>query len=92
MERVFKGNPEDALKFSYMGGQVGDTVEYFEWNDVIQEDARLIVFLAKAENDSPAHRVDTGGLFPEFHLLVKDNVARGPVAEIPMGELVEQLK
>lgn len=92
VEKVYKGNPDDTLIFSFVGGQVGDTVQSFEWNEVIQKNARLILFLAKGDDDSPAHRVDAGALFPQFHLLVKNGIAQGPVAEIPLDELDEQLR
>ena len=56
VKRVFKGESVgDTLKFSFVGGRVGDTAYVYEWNDVFQEDARVIVFLARGEPGSAAH-------------------------------------
>ena len=93
VKRVFKGESVgDVLKFSFVGGQVGDTVQTFEWNDTFEEGTRVIVFLAKGNPGGPASNVEEQALYPKMHLIVKGDFAQGPIKEIPMGDLLRQLE
>ena len=92
-KRVFKGESVgDVLKFSFVGGQVGDTVQTFELNDTFEEGTRVIVFLAKWNPGGPASNVEEQALYPKMHLIVKGDFAQGPIKEIPMGDLLRQLE
>ena len=45
VKRGFKGKPVgDTIKFSFVGGRVGDVAHTFAWNEVFEKDARVIVF------------------------------------------------
>lgn len=91
--RVFKGDPVGkTLKFSFPGGTVGDTAFVHAWNDVLEEGATVILFLSKGADDSPANRVEEQGLFPRMHLVVKGDIVEGPLKEVPLADIVEQLK
>ena len=91
--RVFKGaSVGETLKFSFPGGTVGDTVFVHAWNDVLEEGATVIVFLSKGAADSPPKKVEEQGLFPRMHLLVKGNMVEGPLKEVPLANIVEQLR
>ncbi len=93
VKRVFKGESVgDVIKFSFVGGRVGDTAQVFTWNEVFEEGSRIIVFLGKGEPGSAAHNVDPQGLYPRMHLVVKGDVAQGPIKDIPMTELLQQLQ
>ena len=92
-KRVFKGESVgDVLKFSFVGGQVGDTVQTFELNDTFKEGTRVIVFLAKWNPGGPASNVEEQALYPKMHLIIKGDFAQGPIKEIPMGDLLRQLE
>ena len=93
VKRVFKGKSVgDTLKFSFVGGRVGDTAHVYEWSDVFEEGTRVIVFLAKGGPGSAAHNVEPQGLYPRMHLVVRGDVAQGPIKDIPMKELLGQLQ
>ena len=93
VKRVFKGESVgDTLKFSFVGGRVGDTAHVYEWNDVFEQGTRVIVFLAKGGPGNAAHNVESQGFFPRMHLVVKGDFAQGPIKEIPIKELLQQLQ
>ena len=93
VKHVFKGQPvNDTLKFSFIGGRVDDTAQVFTWNDVFEQGATVIVFLAKGEAGSPAHNVESQGLYPRMHLVVKGDVVQGPIKEIQRADLLQQLQ
>ena len=93
VKRVFKGKSVgDTLKFSFVGGRVGDTAHVYEWNDVFEEGTLVIVFLAKGGPGSAAHNVEPQGLYPRMRLVVRGDVAQGPTKDIPMKELLGQLQ
>ena len=93
VKRVFKGDSVgETLKFSFPGGTVGDTAFVHAWNDVLEEGATVIVFLSKGADDSPPKRVEEQGLFSRMHLVVKGDMVEGPLKEIPLADIVEQLK
>ncbi len=93
VKQVFKGESVgDTLKFSFVGGRVGDTALIYAGNETFEEGSRIIVFLGKAEHGSPPHNVEPDALYPRLHLVVKGNVAQGPIKDIPMEELLQQLQ
>lgn len=93
VKRVFKGDSVgDTLKFSFVGGRVGDTAYVFDWNYVFEKGTRVIVFLAKGEVGDAAHKVEAQGLYPQMHLVVKGGLAQGPIKDVPLKELVQQLQ
>ena len=93
VKQVFKGNSVgDTLKFSFPGGTVGDTAFVHGWNDVLEEGATVIVFLSKGADDSPPKRVEEQGLYPRMHLVVKGDMVQGPLKEVPLSDILEQLK
>ena len=48
VKRVFKGKSVgDTLKFSFVGGRVGDTAHVYGWSDVFEEGTRVIVIPSK---------------------------------------------
>ena len=92
VKRVFKGESVgDTLKFSFVGGRVGDTALVYEGNETFEEGSRVIVFLGKGKPGSPAHNVEPEALYPRLHLVVRGDVAQGPIKDIPMKELLQQL-
>ena len=93
-QKVFKGeiSAGDTIKFSFAGGKVGDTAFVHGWNDVLKQNTSVIVFLSKGSDDSPPKRVEESGLFPTMHLLVKGDMVEGPLKEVPIDDIVEQLK
>ena len=93
VKRVFKGKSVgDTLKFSFVRERVGDTAHVYEWNDVFEEGTLVIAFLAKGGLGSAAHNVEPQGLYPRIHLVVRGDVAQGPIKDIPMKELLGQLQ
>ena len=93
VKRVFKGDAVgDTIKFSFVGGQVGDVVQAFEWNEVFERDLRIVVFLSEAADGEPAKNVEPSAYFPRMHLIVVGDEARGPTKTIKMTDLVDQLQ
>ena len=94
VKRVFKGESVgDTLKFSFVGGRVGDTAHIFDGNESYEDGSRIIVFLATGKPGGPARNVESEyGLYPRMHLIVKGDVAQGPTKDIPMKELLRQLQ
>ena len=93
VKQIFKGKSiGDTLKFSFMGGRVGDTAHIVDWNESFQEGARIIVFLATGAPGSPVRNVEASGFYPRMHLVVEGDVAQGPVKDIPIKELLRQLQ
>lgn len=92
--QVFKGQVSkgDPVKFSFPGGKVGDTAFVHGWNEVLEEDATVIVFLSRGGDGSPSKLVQESGLFPTMHLLVRGDMVEGPLKEVPLADIVEQLK
>lgn len=83
VKRVFKGESVgDTLKFSFIGGRVGDTAYVFEGNESYEEGAQVILFLKNG----------AVGFSPRAYLLVKGDVAQGPIKDIPMEDLLRQLQ
>ena len=93
VRRVFKGDSVgETLKFSFPGGTVGDTAFIHAWNDVLEEGATIIVFLSKGAEDSPPKKVEEQGLFPRMHLVVNGDMVEGPLKEVPLADIVKQLR
>lgn len=93
VKRVFKGNNiGNTLMFSFVGGRVGDTAIVAEGNESYAQGNSIIVFLSKGGPDNPASIVDPSGLFPRTHLVVKGEVAQGPIKDIPLKDLVRQIQ
>ena len=93
VKRVFKGDSVgDTIKFSFVGGRVGDVAHSFEWNEVFEKDVRVIVFLSKGGEGSPAHNVESGGYFPRMHLVVDGDEVHGPTKTIKLADLLDQLQ
>lgn len=93
VNRVFKGDSiGETIKFSFVGGRVGDVAQAFEWNEVFEKDARVIVFLSKGVEGSPARNVESAGYFPRMHLVVDGDEVHGPTKTINLVDLLEQLQ
>ena len=93
VKRVFKGESVgDTIKFSFVGGRVGDVAHTFPWNEVFEKNARVIVFLAKGIDGSPAHNVEAQAYFPRIQLVVNGDEADGPTNTIKMTDLLEQIQ
>lgn len=93
VKRVFKGaSVGDTIKFSFVGGRVGDVVHMFEWNEVFEKDVKVVVFLSKGIDGSPAHNVEADAYFPRMHLVVNGDEAEGPTETIKVTDLLEQLQ
>lgn len=93
VKQIFKGKSiGDTLKFSFVGGRVGDTAQIVDWNEAFQEGTRIIVFLATGAPGSPARNVEANGFYPRMHLVVEGDVAQGPTKDIPIKELLGQLQ
>ena len=93
VKTVFKGDSVgDTLKFSFVGGRVGDTAHVYKWNNTFEKGTRVIVFLGKGGVGSAAHKVEAQGLYPRMHLVVKGGVVQGPLKDVPLEEVLSQLQ
>ena len=93
VKSVFKGDGiGETITFSFVGGQVGDVTETFEWNDVLEKDAEVIVFLSKGVEGSPARNVEPEGYFPRMHLVIDGDEVHGPTKTIRLADLLDQLR
>ncbi len=91
--RVFKGQPVPAsLVFSFLGGQVGDATWASEEQEIYQPGTRLLVFLYRGQVGSPPAQIDPGALFPSIPLVIEGDVAHGPIKDIPVADLVQQIQ
>ena len=93
VKRVFKGDSiRDTIKFSFVGGRVGDVAQSFEWNEVFEKDARVIAFLSKGHEGGPAYNVESDAYFPRMHLVVDGDEVHGPTKTMKLNDLLDQLQ
>jgi hypothetical protein len=81
----------EEIVFSVVGGRVGDTAVLTEDLDTYKSGRRIIVFLFKGPPGNPAATVHPSGLYPSTPLVIEGSVARGPVRNVPLAELISQL-
>ncbi len=95
VKETFKGDVPDSIQFSFMGGRVGDVALITdESKNVYTKDAALIVFLSEGDKGGPSSHVNSEGrLWPRGYLTVLDeDTARGPVREVALKDVLEQLR
>lgn len=92
IERTFKGDPSaSVITFSFLGGYVGDVTVLTDELETITEGRRVLLFLEHAPAGSPVHVVDSG-LYPAAWLTVTGDTAVGPLYDVPLATVVEQLE
>lgn len=92
VQKVFKGeNVKDKIIFSVLGGTVDD-VTMDAGEGVYKPGAHLIVFLYRGKPDSAPAKAHVDALFPSMPLVIDGNIAHGPIRDISVVELVEQIQ
>lgn len=90
--RVFKGQrvPPSVI-FSIPGGQVGAAALASEETEIYNPGTHLLVFLYRGQASSPPAQIDSGALFPSMPLVIEGDVAHGPIKDVPVADLVQQI-
>ncbi len=92
VDQAFKGTSVgDEIAFSIAGGRVGDTAIVFEGNEDLEVKARVIVFLGEGDIDSPARKAHADGLYLRAHLVVEGDTAKGPLRDVPLRDILDEL-
>lgn len=90
--RVFKGQRVPAsVIFSVPGGQVEDAALAAEEMEIYKPGTHLLVFLYRGQAGSPPAQIDPGALFPSMPLVLEGDVAHGPIKDIPVVDLMQQI-
>jgi hypothetical protein len=91
--RVFKGDPVGKMiTFSFLGGRVDDIAMVTErHHEVYQPGNKIILFLYRTNPGSAPSMVDAGGLTPSMPLMIQGDVAHGPLYDVPLADLEQQI-